>query len=175
MYPPVVTPLEWSSMTASQNACNGSRSSGRLRSKKRRRKLSSVFSASDDEPLSVLVHVASRVQCMDSLKCCAPSCILPSSCRGRHQLWRAMSTACDLVHIAPSERWDEITDETGAAIPQHGAFMSAPELFDETLFNISPAEAAVVDPQHRLLLEAGYTALHAGGLRRASLLGSRTA
>eukprot|EP00966_Prymnesium_polylepis_P000873 19872-Prymnesium_polylepis.1 len=39
---------------------------------------------------------------------------------------------------------------------------------------MSLAEAAATDPQQRLILECGYAALHANGLRRAELLGGGT-
>ncbi len=38
-----------------------------------------------------------------------------------------------------------------------------PGLFDTAFFGFSPAEAAAMDPQHRLLLELSYTALEDAG------------
>ena len=46
----------------------------------------------------------------------------------------------------------------------------APELFDAKLFQCSPAEVDVMDPQHRLLLERGYGSLHSAGYTRATLI-----
>eukprot|EP00964_Phaeocystis_antarctica_P024070 scaffold13467_cov51-Phaeocystis_antarctica.AAC.2 len=57
---------------------------------------------------------------------------------------------------------------------RHGGFLQQAELFDNRFFGISPAEAGVMDPQQRLLLERGYEALHTGGLRKDSLMGSAT-
>ena len=54
---------------------------------------------------------------------------------------------------------------------QHGGFCSAVERFDNASFRISPAEAEAMDPQQRMLLEAGYLALHGSGQRRAGLMG----
>ena len=48
----------------------------------------------------------------------------------------------------------------------------APELFDAKLFQCSPAEVDVMDPQHRLLLERGYGSLHSAGYTRAKLIHS---
>ncbi len=39
-----------------------------------------------------------------------------------------------------------------------------PELFDAAFFGITPKEAAVMDPQHRLLLQTAWEALESGGL-----------
>ena len=57
---------------------------------------------------------------------------------------------------------------------RYGGFLQHAELFDNRFFGISPAEAGVMDPQQRLLLERGYEALHMGGHRKDSLMGSTT-
>jgi len=46
------------------------------------------------------------------------------------------------------------------------------QAFDNKRFNISPAEAGAMDPQHRVLLECGYAALHASGSDKAALNGT---
>ena len=45
-------------------------------------------------------------------------------------------------------------------------------LFDSHMFQVSSAEALLMDPNQRLLLELGYAALHDNGLDRLSLLGT---
>ncbi|MGZ8250628.1 MAG: type I polyketide synthase, partial [Methylomagnum sp.] len=45
--------------------------------------------------------------------------------------------------------------------------------FDSAFFGIAPAEADVMDPQHRLFLEAAWRALEDAGYRPGSLRGSR--
>ena len=54
----------------------------------------------------------------------------------------------------------------------HGAFLPGIVLFDHSSFDISPAEAASMDPQQRMLLELGYEVLARDGFCRATLLGS---
>ena len=44
---------------------------------------------------------------------------------------------------------------------RHLAWLDASELFDNTWFAVSLAEAAAMDPQQRLLLEVGYDAIAA--------------
>lgn len=44
-----------------------------------------------------------------------------------------------------------------------GAFLPDIEAFDNGLFRLSPAEAATMDPQHRLMMEVGYQALESAG------------
>ncbi|MBM7440079.1 SDR family NAD(P)-dependent oxidoreductase [Streptomyces sp. HB132] len=47
-------------------------------------------------------------------------------------------------------------------VPAHGTIPD-PDLFDTGYFEFTPAEAAITDPQHRILLTAGHAALeHAG-------------
>jgi phthiocerol/phenolphthiocerol synthesis type-I polyketide synthase E len=50
-----------------------------------------------------------------------------------------------------------------AYVPARGVLADA-ELFDADFFGIVPAEAAVMDPQHRLLLQTAWEALESGGL-----------
>ena len=83
--------------------------------------------------------------------------------------------------MIPLTRWDV---EQAAARPlvgsppevasrvRHGGFLRGAELFEHGFFGISAAEAAAMDPQQRQLLERGYTALHAAGGRRGTLLGA---
>ena len=52
----------------------------------------------------------------------------------------------------------------------YGAFILRIDLFDQSTFSISPAEAEIMDPHQRLALEEGYATLHAAGLSRVSLI-----
>ena len=57
------------------------------------------------------------------------------------------------------------------ACARHGGFCSGADRFANTVFRVSPAEAEVMDPQQRMLLEAGYAGLHSAGQRRSTLMG----
>jgi len=48
------------------------------------------------------------------------------------------------------------------------------EMFDSTMFSLSPAESGAMDPQQRLLLEHGFTALHAASWQKTTLSGGDT-
>ena len=87
------------------------------------------------------------------------SSVLPATCRGAACLWHAAKTASDLVGRAPIERWGELVDDKGQVVPQDGAFIIGPELFDATFFKISFGEARVMDIQQRLVLEHMYCAM----------------
>nr|AQS99210.1 type I polyketide synthase [Gambierdiscus polynesiensis] len=56
---------------------------------------------------------------------------------------------------------------------RHGSFIDGQDLFDNTLFRISRAEAAGMDPGHRLTLETGYEALVRDGYKISSIMNSR--
>jgi len=60
------------------------------------------------------------------------------------------------------------------ACVRHGGFVVGAELFDNTMFSLSPAESATMDPQQRLLLEHGFTALHAASWQKVTLSGGDT-
>lgn len=82
------------------------------------------------------------------------------------------------IHISevPTDRfnvkeWLDPTLETkNSIVATKGAWLANPGLFDHRLFNISPREAAQMDPIHRHLLTCSYEALqHAGYGPGASL------
>lgn len=80
----------------------------------------------------------------------------------------------DAIQRIPLERWDLDRGEAlqGDALTlsaQFGAFMQGVDLFDAAAHGLSAAEAAAMDPQHRLVLEAAAEALAAGGAAVASL------
>ncbi|CAM9882194.1 unnamed protein product, partial [Chrysoparadoxa australica] len=78
----------------------------------------------------------------------------------------------------PHNRWDvdayydSDPGSPGKTYARAGGFVNGLELFDNTFFSISAAEAQGMDPQQRLLLEVGYEALHGAGYTKASLAGS---
>jgi natural product biosynthesis luciferase-like monooxygenase protein len=79
--------------------------------------------------------------------------------------WRNLVAGRDLVGPPPPGR--------GEALPR-GGFLDDVLGFDAGRFGIAPAEAAGIDPHHRLLLEMVWAALEDAGLGPASLRGSDT-
>lgn len=85
------------------------------------------------------------------------------------EYWENLRVGKDCIHIVPKERFDikdcysENLSETGKT---NGKWMGAiPDIdkFDAGFFNISPREAAMIDPQHRLFLEEAWKALEDAG------------
>lgn len=59
--------------------------------------------------------------------------------------------------------YDSSGDEKNSTTARHGAWIDNPGFFDYRLFNVSPREAAQLDPGHRLLLMVAYEALQGAG------------
>ena len=84
----------------------------------------------------------------------------------------------DAVSTVPSARWTLADDllrtltSTQDACVRHGGFIVGAQVFDGKAFAVSPAEAAAVDPQQRMLLESAYSSLHMAAYRRVELVDS---
>ncbi|MFI9502942.1 beta-ketoacyl synthase N-terminal-like domain-containing protein [Nocardia sp. NPDC052566] len=98
--------------------------------------------------------------------------------RGPGQLWDALRHGRELVGAAPSARLDwppsagpRSTPERG---PVFGSFLDDPYAFDANYFGIADAEAACMDPQHRLLAETVADAFDDAGLPVSRLAGTAT-
>ncbi|KAL4874746.1 hypothetical protein BJY04DRAFT_233378 [Aspergillus karnatakaensis] len=90
-------------------------------------------------------------------------------CENVDDLWEILKQQKDTHQEIPHTRFNlkDHHDATGTRkntpAARHGCFLSAPGTFDTKLFNISPVEAAQMDPLHRLFLTTTYEALeHAG-------------
>ncbi len=104
--------------------------------------------ATPDEPIAVI----------------GMACRLPQA-DGPAAFWRLLRDGVEAVGETPAERWDPAAlstrggsraDESALA---HGAFLDHVDRFDAAFFGIGPAEAAVMDPQQRLVLELAWEAL----------------
>ncbi|MEU4447808.1 SDR family NAD(P)-dependent oxidoreductase [Actinosynnema sp. NPDC050801] len=72
--------------------------------------------------------------------------------------WRDLAAGRDLIGPAPADRADLLGDH-------RGGFLDRVAEFDPEFFAMSPNEARLVDPQHRLFLEAVWRALEDAGYR----------
>ena len=76
----------------------------------------------------------------------------------------------DAIGTVPADRWniDAFYDADPAAPgkmnTRFGGFLSRVDLFDAEFFNITPREAAAMDPQQRILLEVAEEALESAGV-----------
>ncbi|WP_372156758.1 SDR family NAD(P)-dependent oxidoreductase [Xanthomonas campestris pv. fici] len=92
--------------------------------------------------------------------------------------WDVLAAGRDCVGEIPAERWslegffhpdpDEAV-RLGRSYSKRGAFLERPYDFDPLFFNISPKEAASIDPQERLFLRTAWEALEDAGYSRRHL------
>ncbi|WP_161624968.1 type I polyketide synthase [Streptomyces spectabilis] len=108
------------------------------------------------------------------------SCRLPGGINGLDELWTALVGGRDLVGVAPPDRFDSKRwlsanpRRSGKSYTVAGAFLEDVAGFDADFFQISPREAAQMDPQHRLLLELAVEALDDAGAVTSELAGTDT-
>ncbi len=94
--------------------------------------------------------------------------------------WAAIAAGRDSVGPVPAERWDHRAVLAASPAPAgrtdcpDGGFLADVELFDPLFFGLSPAEAAAMDPQQRILLEECWRALEDAARSGPDLPGSRT-
>ncbi|MFJ4012636.1 beta-ketoacyl synthase N-terminal-like domain-containing protein [Streptomyces sp. NPDC090026] len=88
---------------------------------------------------------------------------------GLDRLWRNLTEGRDSITEVPADRWDAeaLYDADKTRVDRThtkwGGFIHGVENFDAALFNISPREAGIVDPQARLFLESCWAALDDAG------------
>lgn len=119
-----------------------------------------------------------------------PIAVLAQACRlpgadTPEAFWRNLANGIESISEVPASRWP--TDhlfapppyQPGKSVAKWGAFLDDIQRFDAAFFNIPAAEAQIMDPQQRILLElahetlerAGYTAVRRQGLRIGVFLG----
>ena len=121
----------------------------------------------------------------NSVSIAEPIAVVGMGCRfpgstGVDQFWETLVKNIDTIEVVPKDRWsvdhfyDEDPEALGKSYSKWGGFLSNVDLFDEKFFNISPREAAFLDPQHRVLLEVAWEALETAGHAVEPFLGDRT-
>ncbi|KJK30395.1 SDR family NAD(P)-dependent oxidoreductase [Paenibacillus polymyxa] len=95
------------------------------------------------------------------------------------EFWDNLAQGRDCISEIPSTRWsiDEYYDTDpkaeGKTYSKWMGVLEDIDRFDPLFFNISPAEAEMMDPQQRLFLESSWKCIEDAGLNPASLSGSR--
>ncbi|MCZ8521617.1 SDR family NAD(P)-dependent oxidoreductase [Paenibacillus caseinilyticus] len=94
------------------------------------------------------------------------------------ELWANLRQGTSCITEIPADRWnwrdyyDEHKGKSGSMYSKWGGFLKDIDMFDPMFFHISPKEAAQMDPQERLFLEAAYASIGDAGYTPASLGGS---
>ena len=94
-------------------------------------------------------------------------------CHDLQEYWENLYNQNNLITEIPSERWDwhEFYSEKGAESGKHstgsrwGGFIADFDKFDPRFFNMSPIEASMMDPQHRLYLETVWKTFEDAGYK----------
>jgi acyl transferase domain-containing protein len=114
-----------------------------------------------------------------------PIAIIGLSCRfpgaeNPPAFWELLKNGGDAITEVPPERWDldDFYDPTPGK-PQKmnsrwGGFLKDVDQFDCSFFGIPHRRAALIDPQHRLVLEVAWEALENAGIIPGDLAGSQT-
>jgi acyl transferase domain-containing protein/NADPH:quinone reductase-like Zn-dependent oxidoreductase/acyl carrier protein len=85
------------------------------------------------------------------------------------EYWQNLKEGKNCVTDIPSDRWDwrqyfdQHKGQQGCAYTKSGGFIADVDKFDPLFFQISPAEAELIDPQERLFLEHAYAAIEDAG------------
>lgn len=114
-----------------------------------------------------------------------PLAIVGMACRypganSPEEFWALLRDGLDMMTEIPASRWDAdayydpAPGTKGKTYVREGAFLDQVDQFDPDFFNISPREAVMMDPQHRLLLEVSWEALERAGIIPEQLHNSRT-
>jgi acyl transferase domain-containing protein/surfactin synthase thioesterase subunit len=92
--------------------------------------------------------------------------------------WDLLLNGREGVGPVPASRWNPETIaldvEAARSALRQGGFIDDVDAFDAAFFGISPREALLMDPQHRLVLELGWTALEDAAIDPTSLADSST-
>ncbi|MFF4273544.1 acyltransferase domain-containing protein [Streptomyces sp. NPDC001536] len=101
-------------------------------------------------------------------------CRLPGGVHGPDDYWRLLREGVDAIRRVPEDRWRDFTPYPPADALPYGGYLDDIAGFDADFFRITPREAAVMDPQQRILLEVVQETLDHAAVPAASLAGTST-
>lgn len=117
---------------------------------------------------------SSRRRSKEPIAIIGASGVFPGS-RDLQEYWQNLESERDLITEIPIERWDwrDYYDDSSSGqnttSSKWGGFIADVDKFDPSFFSISPREAEVMDPQHRLFLETAWKTIEDAGYRPSEL------
>ncbi len=120
-------------------------------------------------------------QAKDKIAIVGMSCRFPGGANSIDEYWNMLMQGIDGVCDIPEGRWelekyyDENKEAPGKMYCRKGGFLNIDiDEFDARFFNISPKEAAALDPQQRMLLELTWEAFENANMDITKYSGSNT-
>lgn len=101
-------------------------------------------------------------------------CRLPGGVHGPDAYWQLLIDGVDAIRRVPEDRWGDFTPFPPAEAPLYGGYLDDIAGFDTDFFRITPREAAVMDPQQRILLEVVRETLDHAAVPATALAGTAT-
>ncbi len=101
-------------------------------------------------------------------------------CNDLDEFWNHLKNGDDLITEIPADRWDwksfygDPLKDPDCTDIIWGGFMNTVDRFDPSFFSISPLEAELMDPQHRIFLETVWKCIEDAGYKSSDLSGTRT-
>ncbi len=121
------------------------------------------------EPIEEKIHNSDTC---DAVAVIGLSCIMPGS-EDADSYFEHLVQGDDLISVVPRERWDW-NDYEGDTNQKWGGFINDVQNFDSKFFRISPKEATLMDPQHRLFIQTVWNTIEDAGYKAEDLRGSNT-
>lgn len=91
------------------------------------------------------------------------ACRFPGGIDSPESFWQYLQSGRDGIEKVPSDRWDYRLYQQEGANP-YGGFIKDVDRFDPGFFKLTPREARLIDPQHRLLMETAWEAFEQAGI-----------
>ena len=136
--------------------------------------------SSTDEPSEHVTDKRNGAAAVHDIAIIGFGCRLPGGANSAESFWSLLENACEGISDIPKDRWniddyyDANPDAVGKMYCRKGGFIDDIDLFDATLFEISPREANHMDPQQRLLLETTWEAFENAGVAPEKIKDSKT-
>ncbi len=133
------------------------------------------FLSSSDSHIASPLHVPN-----ENIAIVGIACRFPGQVSTPEEFWSMLLAGKDCVSDIPISRFDidDVHDPThtlpSTTYTKRAALISNAEFFDHEFFSISAAEAHIMDPQQRILLEICYEAFSNAGYNKSRLKGSNT-
>lgn len=91
------------------------------------------------------------------------SCRFPGGIDSPESFWEYLQSGRNGIEKIPFERWDyRLYEQVGTN--SYGGFIKNVDQFDADFFKLTPREARLIDPQHRLLMETAWEAFEQAGI-----------